>query len=75
MIPDNERLATLESEMRQVLEVQREFRSDVKDINGKLDELLGLRNKGAGIFWLMTTLAGTGILTMVYQFLDWFKNG
>jgi len=54
-ISQAERIAALEIQVSEVQRVQRE-------INNKLDELLGLRNKGIGAFWLASALLGTGIV-------------
>jgi len=50
-----ERIAALEVH---VTEIQRQQ----TEINNKLDDLLGLRNKGVGVFWLASALLGTGIV-------------
>jgi hypothetical protein len=59
----NERMARVEERLDK-LEVC------VEKMDGKLDELLALRNKGAGVFWLASSLFGTGI----FGFL-WFLFG
>lgn len=46
----------------------------VEDMNHKLDELLALRYKGAGAFWLAATLIGTGIVGVFTQLLTWLKG-
>lgn len=45
------------------------------EINDKLDELLAMRNKGIGAFWLASTLIGTGMVGMIVQLLSWWKHG
>lgn len=40
----------------------------VDAMNHKLDDLLALKYKGAGAFWLMTTLFGTGLFGLLYAF-------
>lgn len=45
-----------------------------EDTNAKLDDLLGLRNKGVGAFWLASALAGTGIIGAILSFFDWWKG-
>jgi len=42
-------------------------------IDNKLDQLLQLRSKGAGAFWLASALFGTGILGMLVTFVHWMK--
>jgi hypothetical protein len=72
-----ERIIALEvkvEELKQQFERhQHETQKEFIAINGKLDDLLALRNKGAGVFWLASTLLGAGIVGVVVQFLDWFK--
>lgn len=36
-----------------------------QEINAKLDELLVLRNRGIGAFWLASGLLGTGIVGFI----------
>lgn len=62
-----ERIASLET----LVDIIRE---EQKETNRKLDELLTLRNKGAGIFWLITILVGTGIFGILSNILTWAKG-
>lgn len=43
-------------------------------IEAKLDQLLELRNKGAGAFWLASSIIGTGIIGAVLTFITWLKG-
>lgn len=43
-------------------------------INEKLDELLQLRAKGMGAFWLASALLGTGIIGLVLALVQWMKG-
>lgn len=58
-----ERIAVLETKME-----------SLDEIKEKLDELLQLRHKGIGAFWLASSLLGTGILGALISFLDWLKQ-
>lgn len=64
---DAERLALLEykDELRE---------AKLEEINKKLDDLLELRNKGMGAFWLASSLIGTGIVGALFTFLSWLKT-
>jgi hypothetical protein len=62
-----ERITALETQLAFVLANQEET-------NRKLSELLALRNKGAGAFWLATTLFGTSIVSFTVIVLNWFKG-
>jgi hypothetical protein len=44
-------------------------------MNGKLDDLLALKNKGAGAFWLASALMGTGIVSFVLTLFNYFNGG
>lgn len=61
-----ERIMALEVEVKQLKE-------DVQSMNGKLDDLLALRNKGAGAFWLASALFGTTLIGVVAVILNWIK--
>lgn len=63
-----ERTAALEVEVR-------EMKTELQSVNAKLDELIGIKNKGVGAFWLASSLIGTGIVGGVFAFLDWVKGG
>lgn len=62
-----ERIATLEVRLSAV-----EAKQD--EINAKLDDLLAMRNKGIGAFWLASTLLGTGIVGFIVQLISWWKH-
>lgn len=62
-----ERIARLEKSV-QIIEDQQ------KEILDKLEELLTLKNKGVGAFWLASTVVGTSIVGFVYSVLSWLKG-
>lgn len=72
---DAERLARLETEMKQVLANHVRYDSVFADINTKLDSLLTLRHKGAGAFWLASILMGTGIVGFFSAIVEYFRHG
>lgn len=45
-----------------------------QEIKQKLDDLLAMRYKGIGAFWLASTLVGTGIVGFVTNFFQWISN-
>jgi hypothetical protein len=69
-----ERLTRMEVEVVALKESLDEHKRETKErfdeMSGKLDDLLALRNKGAGVFWLITTLVGTGIVGGAWQVLN-----
>jgi hypothetical protein len=62
---ETERLAIVETQVASILAGQ-------EDHGAKLDDLLALRNKGLGAFWLATSLAGIGAISIIAQVLSWF---
>lgn len=64
-------LANLQASMNKHMT---ETESRHEDMSKKLDDLLGLRNKGVGAFWLASALAGTGIIGAILSFFDWWKG-
>lgn len=62
-----ERITALETQMNFLVAEQRE-------INQKLAELLALRNKGAGAFWLATTLFGTSLIGVLAMITSWVRG-
>lgn len=47
---------------------------EIKGIDHKLDQLLELRSKGMGAFWLASALFGTGILGLFMTLVNWMKG-
>lgn len=64
---DQERLAILEYKTS-------EQAKELESINRKLDELLELRSKGLGAFWLASGLLGTGIIGALFTLAQWMKT-
>ncbi len=64
---DGERIASLETLVTVMIAEQREMRS-------KIEDLLAIRNKGIGAFWLASTLIGTSIVGAVMTIIDWVKG-
>lgn len=58
-----ERIAVLESQMGEV-------KRSIENIDNKLDQLLEFRNKGAGVFWLISAVSGTGLIGLVTWLID-----
>lgn len=58
-----ERIAVLELEVKNLKDA-------VDSTNSKLDELLELKSKGLGAFWLLSILCGSGILGAI----AWLKG-
>ena len=52
-------------------EHKKETEKQFSDIVTKLDSLLALRNKGAGVFWLISSLLGVAVISGVSDTLLW----
>lgn len=65
MTSQAERIARVEE---QVIELK----TKVDRMEGKIDELLALKYKGAGAFWLASALIGTGIVGFITQVFHFF---
>jgi hypothetical protein len=74
----SERIARVEVEVQELKEAfkahKEETNTNFKEMNKKLDDLLALRNKGAGVFWLVSSLVGAGILGGAVQFFKWLAG-
>lgn len=63
---EGERIAVLETEVRVLKEGQTE-------IIDKLNDLLSLKQKGLGAFWLASALVGMILMMMGNVIAGWFK--
>jgi len=63
---DHVRLALLEHKVSNI-------EMKIEALNTKMDELLALRSKGMGAFWVASLLFGTGIFGFVMTMLSWMK--
>jgi len=62
-----ERITAVEIKLEKVTE-------STAEIKDKLDELLQLKSKGVGAFWLASTLLGTGIVGVIFALFNWMKG-
>lgn len=73
-----ERIASMEVEVKQLKEDFQEFKVETKEtlttMDDKLDRLIGLRNKGAGILWLLSSLLGSGGMIALFTILGRWKS-
>lgn len=67
MTTQAERIAALETRMAAIEATQNR-------IEGKLDDLLAIRYKGAGAFWLASMLFGTSLIGVMTYFISWLKG-
>jgi cytoskeletal protein RodZ len=78
MTPHAERLVRMEVEVSELKKAFEEHKAETKEelseVNRKLDDLLTLRNKGAGIFWLVSGLFGAGLIGAFWQFVAWMRS-
>lgn len=73
-----ERLAIVELKIEQYsmqcVNDRAETKKEISVLDSKLDELLGLKNKGVGAFWLASTLLGTSVVGAITAFISWVKQ-
>lgn len=67
MLSDHERIAVLETQVKTMSDRFDSFEE-------KLDEVLELKNKGLGAFWLASALIGSGILSGIFSLISWMKG-
>lgn len=67
-IKDGERITAVEVKVEDLVK-------KVETMDHKLDQLLELKSKGMGAFWLASLILGTGIMGMFASFITWFKGG
>lgn len=73
-VTELERLARLEVLVEGLTRDQEQAARDRHETNKKLDELLALRHKGVGAFWLASSLVGTSIVGTVIMLIDWLRG-
>jgi hypothetical protein len=70
-----ERLARMEVEVSELKKSFEEHKADTKEefasINKKLDDVLSLRNKGAGVFWVFSLVFGSAGVAGFVQLLHY----
>lgn len=69
-----QRIAVLEVKVENLITEQKEIVSVQTSIDTKLSELLELKSKGLGAFWLASTLMGTGLLGLVVALVNWARG-
>lgn len=62
-----ERIVRMETKLAQL-------EKTVDSINSKMDDLLALRQKGVGVFWLASILFGTSLAAFITYVASWFKG-
>lgn len=67
MSTNNERLAVLETRVASLEQT-------TERIEQKLDELISLKHKGQGAFWLATALVGAGFAVALSALAAWFRG-
>lgn len=67
MTTNNERLAILETRVASL-------EDKVDNIDKKLDDLLELKNKGLGAFWLVSLIAGSGLVSLLWSVINYVRG-
>lgn len=63
----NERLAVLETQVLQLTKL-------VNEMDAKLDQLVELRARGVGAFWVASAIIGTGIVGSALSLWHWIRG-
>lgn len=75
MTTQGERITAVEVQVKelkdQFLDHKNRTEKNFESVNEKLDELLTLRSKGVGAFWLASTVLGTGIVGGLAALFNW----
>lgn len=78
MTTQGERLVRVETEVKALKESFEDNKAHTdrqfEELKAKLDDLLALRNKGVGVFWLASGLLGTGIVGVIFNLLSWIRG-
>lgn len=73
-----ERIVRVEVELIELKKAFEEHKDQTarnfKSLSEKLDELLVIRHKGAGVLWLLGGAGMSGIFIMITQALSWFRS-
>lgn len=76
MTTQGERIVAVEVEVKALKDSFEDHKqktdAELKEIKEMLSDLLALRNKGVGVFWLVSSLIGTGIVGGFFQLARWF---
>ena len=74
----NERIAALETKVELHKSggdtSREELKQKIEEMDKKLDTLLELKHKGAGVFMLASAIFGTGIIGFFYSVVEFFKG-
>lgn len=69
-----ERIARLEEQVSNLTEDVRELKAEVKLMNEQLHELLQLKHKGMGAFWLVSIVIGSAIAVFAKTLIEYFAG-
>jgi hypothetical protein len=70
-----ERLTAVEVRVKNLETKVDDLKADVQGMDRKLDELLALKDKGVGAFWLISALTGTGIISFLLTVFHYLTGG
>lgn len=70
----SERMAKMEVELTHLSNAVEKLTGLVEKQDEQLRELLALRNKGAGVFWLASVLFGTSLFGAVSVLWKWLNG-
>lgn len=68
------RLAVIEDQIKTLVAHNAIMASHAEARDKKIDELLDLKNRGVGAFWLASLIMGSATVTALLTFVDWLKG-
>ena len=70
----NTRLSLLEQRVAQMEKSIETTKTSITHMDGKLDQLLELKAKGMGAFWLVSLIFGSGVLASIVSAITWWRG-
>ena len=69
-----ERIAVVEERINHVIDTLEKMADAHQKTQEALDDILELKHKGMGAFWVAASLFGSGLISLVYMAVDWVKG-
>jgi hypothetical protein len=67
------RLAALEARVYHIERSIETINKSIGGMDGKLDQLIDLRSKGMGVFWVLSLLFGSGMVASIVSAIHWIR--
>lgn len=73
-LTQGERITALEIQVGYMAQELEKAVEKMSENNEKLEELVSLKNRGMGAFWLASTVLGAGVVGILMQLFSWFRG-